>query len=518
MTSGALIPPKTDEQLAALARLETMLALVEGWVDVGDRRRHRRGCRRATRSPSRSAGAAPRADRPSPRSRRSSASSCGRADCARPRRCGRRSRMRWAPRRATRCGRTPTSADRSPTSTTRAALDRATHRRRHREPRRRSTRRSRSCSATRRPAAPGEDGEEPQPTQTRRRLWTDRRAPTRRSRHAARHGPHASTRHSRSCGAPPPTCSSASTTARVVLARPATSRPADRRAPPRRVVETAAHDRRGPRRRPRAGGARARGAASRVRPARCRRTVAGHPNAVVAVDADGPIGERARRDLACSATTRSSSARRPVERRRPAPPTSRAAVIAATGSSGPATHALAAPRRPAPADRVRRRGRTVGPLVEPGRRAVPALPRPRPPRRRPGLAGDRGAARRAAGGDAAPTARRWSRSPRCAVARDRRPARARPGRSWRGCLDGARRDGRATRRGDAGTRRIPSAGAELLRGSDWLPFASMRAALSRGQVSGEPAPCPRDADVEQSALLVDRVESLRVGDRQQCPR
>ncbi len=34
LTSGKLIPPKTDEQLAALARLETMLALVEGWVDV----------------------------------------------------------------------------------------------------------------------------------------------------------------------------------------------------------------------------------------------------------------------------------------------------------------------------------------------------------------------------------------------------------------------------------------------------------------------------------------------------
>lgn len=34
MTSGALIPPKTEEQQAALARLETMLALVEGWVDV----------------------------------------------------------------------------------------------------------------------------------------------------------------------------------------------------------------------------------------------------------------------------------------------------------------------------------------------------------------------------------------------------------------------------------------------------------------------------------------------------
>lgn len=34
MTSGALIPPKSDEQLAALERLETMLALIEGWVDV----------------------------------------------------------------------------------------------------------------------------------------------------------------------------------------------------------------------------------------------------------------------------------------------------------------------------------------------------------------------------------------------------------------------------------------------------------------------------------------------------
>ncbi|MFC6172580.1 zinc-dependent metalloprotease [Subtercola frigoramans] len=34
MMSGALIPPKTDTQLQALARLETTLALVEGWVDV----------------------------------------------------------------------------------------------------------------------------------------------------------------------------------------------------------------------------------------------------------------------------------------------------------------------------------------------------------------------------------------------------------------------------------------------------------------------------------------------------
>jgi len=34
LMSGALIPPKSEEQLAALARLETVLALVEGWVDV----------------------------------------------------------------------------------------------------------------------------------------------------------------------------------------------------------------------------------------------------------------------------------------------------------------------------------------------------------------------------------------------------------------------------------------------------------------------------------------------------
>ncbi|MBO1901151.1 zinc-dependent metalloprotease [Leucobacter weissii] len=34
VSSGALIPPKTPEQVAAHERLETMLALVDGWVDV----------------------------------------------------------------------------------------------------------------------------------------------------------------------------------------------------------------------------------------------------------------------------------------------------------------------------------------------------------------------------------------------------------------------------------------------------------------------------------------------------
>ncbi|CAB4585798.1 unannotated protein [freshwater metagenome] len=34
MGDGALIPPKTDEQIAALARIETLLALIDGWVDT----------------------------------------------------------------------------------------------------------------------------------------------------------------------------------------------------------------------------------------------------------------------------------------------------------------------------------------------------------------------------------------------------------------------------------------------------------------------------------------------------
>lgn len=34
LSSGALIPPKTPEQLEALARLETTIALIEGWVDA----------------------------------------------------------------------------------------------------------------------------------------------------------------------------------------------------------------------------------------------------------------------------------------------------------------------------------------------------------------------------------------------------------------------------------------------------------------------------------------------------
>lgn len=34
VSDGSLIPPKTEEQLVALGRIETLLAIVEGWVDV----------------------------------------------------------------------------------------------------------------------------------------------------------------------------------------------------------------------------------------------------------------------------------------------------------------------------------------------------------------------------------------------------------------------------------------------------------------------------------------------------
>ena len=90
VVSGALIRPKSEAQQAALDRLETMLALVEGWVDVGDRRCHVAAAevRRGRRDRFDAAGR--RAVRPSRRSRPWSASSSARAGCARRPPCGAR--------------------------------------------------------------------------------------------------------------------------------------------------------------------------------------------------------------------------------------------------------------------------------------------------------------------------------------------------------------------------------------------------------------------------------------------
>jgi putative hydrolase len=48
VSDGSLIPPKTDDQVIALTRIETLLALIEGWVDVvADNAAHRLPSRNA---------------------------------------------------------------------------------------------------------------------------------------------------------------------------------------------------------------------------------------------------------------------------------------------------------------------------------------------------------------------------------------------------------------------------------------------------------------------------------------
>ena len=57
LSSGVLVPKDTPEQEASLARLETLLALVEGWVDHVGRRGHRRPAPERRAAPGGGAGA-----------------------------------------------------------------------------------------------------------------------------------------------------------------------------------------------------------------------------------------------------------------------------------------------------------------------------------------------------------------------------------------------------------------------------------------------------------------------------
>jgi putative hydrolase len=88
LNQGIFEPKATPEQTAALERLETLLALIEGWVQtvvsdaLGDRIPGTSALSR------RCAGAAPPVGPPSRRSRRWSGWSCGRASCERRRCCG----------------------------------------------------------------------------------------------------------------------------------------------------------------------------------------------------------------------------------------------------------------------------------------------------------------------------------------------------------------------------------------------------------------------------------------------
>ena len=120
LQGGMFEPEDTPQQKAALERLETTLALVEGWVDevVGQAAT---GCPTTPSSRRQYAAAAPQVVPRSRRLPRWSASSSGRGGCATPPRCGARSAPGRVLTRATRCGRTPTCSPRRPTSTTRSA-------------------------------------------------------------------------------------------------------------------------------------------------------------------------------------------------------------------------------------------------------------------------------------------------------------------------------------------------------------------------------------------------------------
>ena len=101
-------PEDTPQQKAALARLETLLALVEGWVATVVEEAAGTGCRRPARWPRPSGGAGPPAGPPSRPSPRWSGWNCGRGGCARRPTSGGGSPTSAGPRAGTRCGPTRT--------------------------------------------------------------------------------------------------------------------------------------------------------------------------------------------------------------------------------------------------------------------------------------------------------------------------------------------------------------------------------------------------------------------------
>ena len=88
LNQGIFEPKATPEQTVALERLETLLALIEGWVKPSSRRRSVTGYPARRRSQRPCADDARPAGPPSRRSPPSSGLNCGHASCARRRRCG----------------------------------------------------------------------------------------------------------------------------------------------------------------------------------------------------------------------------------------------------------------------------------------------------------------------------------------------------------------------------------------------------------------------------------------------
>ena len=423
VVNGALIRPKSEGQEAALGRLETMLALVEGWVDAVDGRRHQsppevrrdRGVDPATPGVGRSRRVGVRHAR---RTRAAPATHArGRGDVAR----GHRGRRRRGARRAV--GAPRPAPDGGGPRRSRRASSRGSRVPTPRSPRRTtsSTRRSSSCCAARPPRRPARtarsrppDG----PSAASAPTAVDRpcgRMPRGRPRRRAcsRHGPAHRPRT-------PPRLAHAH---RPAARRDDRPRGAARRGRPRDRTDRGAatrgerrdppHHRRRPRRRGRRRRARARGTRAGVRAGdgaasrAGRRSAAGSraesPSAragsrearvprVVMVDADGVLGERLIADLTALGyhvtvppsvdggrlhDEDAADRHRARDRRRDV-----------GDPSGPAP-AVAPSRRAAPRRRVRRHRGARRSARRARRRAVPAVPRPGAPRRRPRVAGDR---------------------------------------------------------------------------------------------------------------------------------
>ena len=117
LASGVLAPEDTPEQKAALARLETLLALVEGWVDHVVSQPSTTGCRPPASCRRRFVGVARSVDRRRRRSRPSWAWRCDHAGCVTLRPCGTSSSASAGLLVAMPSGRTRTCCPARPTST-----------------------------------------------------------------------------------------------------------------------------------------------------------------------------------------------------------------------------------------------------------------------------------------------------------------------------------------------------------------------------------------------------------------
>ncbi len=121
LAGGLFEPEDSEQQKAALVRLETTSRSSRAGWTTSYGRQPRTGCRPRFSLRRRYDGAGPLVVRRSRRSRRWLGCNCGRGDCGMRRTCGLPYATREARTAATSCGRTRTSCQAHPTSTTRSA-------------------------------------------------------------------------------------------------------------------------------------------------------------------------------------------------------------------------------------------------------------------------------------------------------------------------------------------------------------------------------------------------------------